>query len=220
MSQASSQTGKVARGGILAAFATSVLMLQACGVIPKDGPTGSEVRGEAEVRLEDPGRLSYAFMKLSPLVLSTMQTEVQPPVRFNLLAKFNSKADVRVAASDTVSVAIFEAGSGGLFIPSEAGARPGNFIQIPTQEIDRNGNITIPYGGTIRALGRTPREIESDIIAKLKERAIEPQVIVTVGERTAYSVSILGDVRAPTTIPMRPGGLRLLSALARAGGTS
>lgn len=196
------------------------LLFHGCGFIPKDGPTGAEVRSEAEVRIEDPGRLSYAMVKLTPIVLSLMQTEPQPVAHFGRLARFSSKADIRVTASDTVSVSIFESGSGGLFIPPEAGARPGNFVQIPTQEIDRNGSITIPYGGTVQALGRTPRQIESAIVAKLKERAIEPQAIVTIGERSSNAVTVLGDVKQAAIIPLRPGGLKLLGAIARAGGST
>lgn len=197
-------------------LALAALTLSGC--IAKDGPTGLEVRGAAAVRLEDAGRLSYAFVKLSPLVLRKLQTEQQYPALFSRLAQLARPADVRLTAADSVSVTIFEAAAGGLFIPKEAGVRPGNFIQIPAQDIDRGGNINIPYGGAIRALGRTPREIEADIVAKLKERAIEPQVVVTVGERASNSISVLGDVRASTNIAMRPGGIRLLAAIARAGG--
>jgi hypothetical protein len=39
---------------------------------------------------------------------------------------------------------IFEAEAGGLFVPSEAGARPGNFVTLPEQIVDSNGNITVP----------------------------------------------------------------------------
>jgi polysaccharide export outer membrane protein len=151
-------------------------------------------------------------------VLNVIQTEAQSAATFSRLAQVGPAAGVRVGPADTLSVTVFEAGSGGLFIPGEAGARPGNFIQIPTQELDRSGNITIPYGGTIRALGRTPRDIEKDIEERLKQRAIEPQAVVTIGERSSNVVSVLGAVRGATTIPLRPGGMRLLTAIARAGG--
>lgn len=200
----------------------ALLALSGCGggvgFLPKDGPTGLEVHQQAEVTVHDQGRLSYALVKLSPLVLSTIQTEAQPPILFSRMSQYVGPAQSRITASDTVSISIFEAAAGGLFVPAEAGARPGNFVQIPSQEVDPSGNITVPFGGSIRALGRSPREVENDIVAKLKERAIEPQVIVTVGERSSNSVAVLGDVRASTTIPMRPGGIRLLAAIARAGG--
>ena len=41
-----------------------------------------------------------------------------------------------------MSVTIFEAEARGLFVPSEAGARPGNFVMLPEQIVDSNGNIT------------------------------------------------------------------------------
>jgi polysaccharide export outer membrane protein len=215
------QAREIRHGRLLRALgaALCLALLSGCGgFLPKDGPTGFEVRDQAEVTVQDGGRLSYALVRLSPLVLSTIQTEPQPPILFSRISEIVPPAQGRVTASDTLSLSIFEAAAGGLFIPPEAGARPGNFVQIPPQEIDPNGYINVPFAGQIRAVGRTPREIEADIVNKLKERAIEPQVIVTIGQRASDSVSVLGDVRASTTIPMRPGGLRLLSALARAGG--
>ena len=56
---------------------------------------------------------------------------------------------ITLGIGDIVSVTIFEAEAGGLFLPSEAGARPGNFVTLPEQIVDSNGNITVPYAGTI-----------------------------------------------------------------------
>ena len=69
---------------------------------------------------------------------------------------------------DMVSVTIFEAEAGGLFVPSEAGARPGNFVMLPEQTVDSNGNITVPYVGAIRAAARTPSEVQQAIIEALR----------------------------------------------------
>ena len=79
---------------------------------------------------------------------------------------------------DVVSVTIFEAAAGGLFIPAEASVRPGNFVTLPNQEVDNNGNISVPYAGNIRAKGRTPVEVQQAIVDALKNRAIEPQAVV------------------------------------------
>jgi polysaccharide biosynthesis/export protein len=201
--------------------ACGAFLLVGCSEIPKDGPSGFEVRGSAEVAVQDGGRLSYAVVKLSPLVLAAIQTERPAPISFSGLSRAKTAPSIRVGPSDTVSVTIFEAGAGGLFSPGEAaaGSRAGNSVQIPPQEIDRNGYINVPYGGLIRALGRTPREIENDIVEAIKNRAIEPQVIVSVGERTSNGVSVLGHVNTPKLIPLKPGGIRLLAAIAEAGGS-
>ena len=87
---------------------------------------------------------------------------------------------------------IFEASSGGLFIPAEAGVRPGNFITIPSQAVDVNGNISIPYGGAIRARGRTQVEVQQAIVDALKDRAIEPQVVVSLTEQKTSLITVLG----------------------------
>jgi polysaccharide export outer membrane protein len=188
-------------------------------VVPKDGPTALEVESSAELKLADGGRLSYALVKLTPLVVATMGTERQPPTQFSRLAKIESSADIRIGPADTVNITIFEASAGGLFIPTDAGARPGNFISVPSQEPDRIGNISVPYAGQIRALGRAPMDVAREIENRLRQRAIEPQAVVTIADRASFVVSVLGDVTQPTTIALKPGGLRLLAAIARAGGS-
>ena len=96
---------------------------------------------------------------------------------------------------------IFEAAAGGLFIPAEAGVRPGNFVTIPNQAVDNNGNISVPYAGNIQARGRTPVEIQQAIVDALRSRAIEPQAVVSLVDQRASLISVLGDVRAAGRFP-------------------
>jgi hypothetical protein len=74
---------------------------------------------------------------------------------------------ITLGVGDVVSITIFEL-PGGLFVPSDAGARPGNFVTLPNQMVDSNGNITVPYAGTIRAAGRTPFEVQQAVIQALR----------------------------------------------------
>jgi polysaccharide export outer membrane protein len=193
--------------------------LTGCVLVPKDGPSGEQVRGNAAVAIRDNTKLDYALVTLSPHVLTTVGRPAGTSIHFSRLARATRSADVRVGPADRLTVSVFEASSGGLFIPAEAGARPGNFIQLPMQEVDRTGNITVPYAGAVRALGRTATELQRDIENRLKSRAIEPQALVTINERQSNAVSVLGDVNEPKTIPLNPGGLPLLAAVARAGGS-
>lgn len=187
-------------------------------IVPKDGPTGAEIHESAELTLSDAGRLSYALVKMTPLVVSTMQTERQPVAQFSRLSRVEQTADVRIGPADTLNITIFEASAGGLFIPNDAGSRAGNFVTVPQQEVDRNGNISVPYAGQVQALGRTPTEVAREVESRLRQRAIEPQAVVSIADRGSFVVSVLGDVNSPTTISLKPGGLRLLAAIARAGG--
>jgi hypothetical protein len=74
---------------------------------------------------------------------------------------------ITLGIGDVVSVTIFER-PGGLFVPGDTGARPGNFVTLPNQIVDSNGNITMPYAGTIRAAGRTPSEVQRAINESLR----------------------------------------------------
>jgi polysaccharide biosynthesis/export protein len=185
----------------------------ACSIMPSDGPQGSDVRA---TQADAPESLPYALVKVSPDIvrilsrfsprISTAFADKQPPKAF------------RFGIGDTVSITIFEAAAGGLFIPSEAGVRPGNYVTIPSQAVDNKGNLIVPYAGNIAAKGRTPDEIQQAIVEALKSRAIEPQAVVSLVEQRTSLISVLGDVRNAGRFPASPSGERILDAIARAGG--
>src|SRR6202022_905982 len=96
---------------------------------------------------------------------------------------------------------------------------PGNFVNIPNQAVDIRGNISIPYAGSIRARGRTQVEVQDAIVAALKNRAIEPQVIVSLVEQKTSMISILGEGRS-ARIPANATPERMLDVISRAGMTT
>ncbi|WP_258762964.1 polysaccharide biosynthesis/export family protein [Bradyrhizobium arachidis] len=126
--------------------------------------------------------------------------------------------DITIGVGDIVAVTIFEAQSGGLFIPREASVRPGNFVDVPRQQVDQSGNITIPYAGSIKVAGLTARAVGDIIRERIKNRAIDPQAVVSVVEQRGNQISVLGEANAPLRFPVDPGGIRVLGAIARAGG--
>jgi polysaccharide export outer membrane protein len=165
---------------------------------------------------KDPHNLPYALVKMTPQVLTVLAAN-EPRLGVAFQDRRPPKGIV-FGVGDVVSVTIFEAAAGGLFIPSEAGVRPGNFVNLPNQAIDNNGNISVPYGGQIRAAGLTPPQVQQEIVDRLKERAIEPQAVVaTVDQRTSL-ISVLGDVNTPSRFPANAGGEHILDSITRAGG--
>jgi len=81
-------------------------------------------------------------------------------------------SEISFGVGDTVGVTIFESAAGGLFIPSEASVRPGNFIELPNQLVDNSGYITVPYAGPIQAAGRTPQQVQEEIVRFLQSGAV------------------------------------------------
>src|SRR3977135_2387031 len=125
-----------------------MIALGACTVVPTSGPASSDVRGGQP----DGESIPYALVRVTPRVLDILATHT--PKLSTAFKDRRGPTQSRLGIGDIVGVQLFEAGAGGLFIPLEAGVRAGNFINLNNQAVDNNGNISIPYGGTIRAQGR------------------------------------------------------------------
>ncbi len=195
-------------------FGVPLLILTAalggCGWMSVNGPATSDILAGQR----DPVSLNYAVVKVTPKVV-----EVQAKNLPRLIGAFKDNRrprDVTFGIGDILGVTVFEAASGGLFIPAEGGVRPGNFVTIPNQAVDIHGNISIPYAGSIRALGRTQVDVQNAIVAALKNRAIEPQVVVSLVEQKTSMITILGEGRS-ARIPATAAPERLLDVIARAG---
>jgi len=180
--------------------------------MPVAGPEHWDVRGH----VQDPDSLPYALVKVTPPVIDVLASNA--PGFSQIFTDTRPPEQLKFGVGDTVSVTIFEAAAGGLFIPAEAGVRPGNFVQIPEQNVDNNGNITVPYAGAVRALGRTPSEVEQSIVAALRNRAIEPQAVVALTKQNTSLISVLGEVNAPARFSVSYAGEKILDEIARAGG--
>lgn len=127
-----------------------------------------------------------------------------------------------IGIGDTVSVSIWEAAGGGLFSPpasadatTSTGSRPAT---IPEQVVGRDGAISVPFAGRVRAAGRTPLQLQDEIQQRLAQKAIEPQVIITVTKSVTNTATVSGEVVGGARVPLSVGGDRLLDLIAAAGG--
>jgi polysaccharide export outer membrane protein len=182
--------------------------------LPASGPQSWDVKSGQNLDLDG---LQFAYVRVTPDTMR-VRSRVEP---LRLAGAFTLRKPVSkqtFQVGDVVSVTVFEASAGGLFIPSEAGVRPGNFVGLPDQSVDSKGNITVPYPGAVRATGRTLEEIQAEIVDKLKDRAIEPQVVVSFKNQAGGLVSVLGEVNAATRFAASPDGEKVLDAITRAGG--
>jgi polysaccharide export outer membrane protein len=194
-------------------FGVPLLILTAalggCGWMSVNGPAASDILAGQR----DPMSLNYATVKVTPKVIEVQAKNLPRLIAF----KDNRRPrDITFGIGDILGVTVFEAASGGLFIPAEGGVRPGNFVTIPNQAVDIHGNISIPYAGSIRALGRTQVDVQNAIVAALKNRAIEPQVVVSLVEQKTSMITILGEGRS-ARIPATASPERMLDVISRAG---
>ncbi|ESR22634.1 polysaccharide biosynthesis/export family protein [Lutibaculum baratangense] len=195
----------------------AALMLGGCSAFPSQGPSAGAIESGAGV--QDPQWLEagYLLVPVNQRTLAYAAAEGRPS--FRRIAALSLPAEQGIGVGDVVSVAIFEAGVGGLFSSvSVDGASSSSSTRLPDQQVTRDGSITIPYAGRLSVAGLTPSQVEARIVQALGQRAVEPQAVVSVVQGTSTSVSVTGDAVAGSAIPIPANGLRLLDLIARAGG--
>lgn len=201
------------RSGSISLLALALLGVGGCSFFPIAGPTSIDVLKETSETVP------YALVKLTPETIDVLAA-YEPKGLAGTFTDRRPSSDIKFGIGDIVAVTIFEAAAGGLFIPLEAGVRPGNFVNLPEQVIDNDGNISIPFAGTIRAAGRTNVQVQDAIVEKIKNRAIEPQAVVTLSQQRTSLISVVGEVNTPLrfAVPATGAGDRILDAITRAGG--
>jgi polysaccharide biosynthesis/export protein len=191
-----------------------VFLLGGCALVPASGPASYNVDAASSPTIP------YALVKLTSETVNTLGHYEPRGLAGAFPDQHVPPSRLVFGIGDVVSVTIFEAAAGGLFIPTEAGVRPGNFVTIPDQTVDNDGNISVPYAGAVKAAGRTNGEIQQDIVSRIKNRAIEPQVVVALTQQRTSLVSVFGEVNTPIRYPAAASGAqdRISDAITRAGG--
>ena len=132
-----------------------------------------------------------------------------------------------VRAGDVLDVAIWEAPPAALFgaagagevLSARQGPQLGRGSSLPEQMVDQDGRIALPFVGKLAVAGRTARQIEAEIEARLAGKAHQPQAVVRLVRNQATSVTVMGDLNTSTKVQLTPKGERLLDVLAAAGGS-
>lgn len=180
------------------------------GCLPSSGPSRSAIVAQAS----DPTP-EFAVVKLDQSLAEALAS--RPPESFaSAFGMGDGIPTLTIGVGDVVIVTIFEAASGGLFSGDPGAAGGTKSVSLPPQPVARDGTLSVPYVGRVRAAGRTPTEVSDAIQAELKDKAIEPQVVVTVQESRSTFVTVAGS--AVGRIPLSLKGDRLLDVLVAAGG--
>ena len=181
-----------------------------CSLLPTGGPSASAVASDAKGTELAKG---YVFLPMTAAAAETL-AHFQPASFSSRFGSMSPPPVQRIGVGDVLSITLFEAGQGSLF-PSQNGARV-----TFTMTVGSAGDISIPYAGSIRANGRTPRQLEQAIVSALTGKAVQPQAVVIVTEPISSSVVVGGDVKKPGRQPISPAGTRILDAVANAGGAA
>lgn len=220
------------RCGIAVSAAIACTALSSCTFLPSAGPSGYKIRASAA---KPNGAPSYQLISINDEVLASITRYASKAPYMSAsgrksdslfgargLEAFGSVRSQAIALGDVVSVAIYEHDSA-LFAPSLASGTiaVSPMTALPPQAVDQTGEISVPFIGRVKVLGRNPGQVEAEIREGLRMKTADPQVIVTVAERRGGDlISVAGDVRAPRQLPVSLAGTKLIDAIAAAGGSA
>jgi polysaccharide export outer membrane protein len=108
-------------------------------------------------------------------------------------------------------------GGGDLLLISVLGASDYNHeVRVAT-----DGSVSLPFIGSVKVVGLTPREVASDLQKRLSQGGYfnNPQVSVFVKEYATQGVSVLGEVQKPGVYSLY-GARTLFDVLSAAQGTT
>ncbi len=133
--------------------------------------------------------------------------------------------EYHVGSGDVIQIFIWEAPPAMLFTPQalngSATATSGTgTLVLPEQIVGNTGTVVVPFAGKIAVNGKTLSEIETQTTSRLQGIANHPQVIVRLVRNNTQNVTIVGNVQNSLEVPIAPGGVKLLRAIALAGGVT
>lgn len=206
---------KMVRQGLAA---TAVIALTACSSLGGSGPSSASINrldGEAYA-----GQ-GITLVDVNSATLKRINAVEQSRTFASLLQDRDAQAPV-IGAGDMLDISVWEAAPSVLFgaaaevSSSVTGAQNRTVLQ---QVVNTDGSLSVPFAGRLFVAGRTPAEVERDVVRRLARRANDPQVIVRLAQNDARNVTVLGEVAASRRVPIGPRGERLLDIIASAGGS-
>lgn len=209
-------------------FVSALLMsVAACSSFGSSGPTSRAIRSAATSRTV--GQADIRVVDVNDAVTRQVLVGYRSAGFAEALGDAPLPGTI-IGRGDVLDISIWEAppavlfGTSASFSPADSAsvlAATSGVVQktnISELMVDSAGTIRIPFAGVIPAIGRTPQQVEREIIGRLRGKAHDPQVVVRLVRSAGDNVTVVGDVATNSRVPLTPRGERLLEVLAAAGG--
>jgi polysaccharide export outer membrane protein len=195
------------------------LALGACSEMPRSGPNAKTIeQSGSEAAPPDSGVVQV--VDIDDAVVRQL-VDKQKLQLFSETFGDQAPSAQLIGPGDSVEVTIWETPPAALFGVASIDPRlsaTSVAAPLPAQMVDREGLISVPFAGRIKAAGLTPAAVSAAVVQALKGKANQPQVLVRVLQNISSTVTVVGEVSANVRMPLTAGGERLLDALAAAGG--
>ncbi len=199
-----------------------------CTFVPNSGPSVGAISRSGE-HVEPMSQQEGGKVESSTLAQRTVIFDVNENTTSNLL-KFaaqnqfaetwrESVTENVIGIGDVLQVAIWEAPPAVLFggATNQLGLSSGKSVELPAQMVDQAGRITVPFIGQVAVHGKSLRQAEVEIAARLSRMANQPQVMVTPMKNNSANVTVISD-GGGVRMPLTARGERILDAISALGG--
>lgn len=200
-----------------AAVALCALSVSGCAFLSTTGPSTKAIQSQTPAAGEETIQVVDVSSDIARRLLAQRRQYL-----FSETFGLSPAPDLGLGPGDGVEIDVWEAPPAALFASGSTdtrtvapGARP---TLINEQMVDREGYISVPFIGKIKASGQTLAALADDVGKRLTGKANQPQVSVRLTKNRSSSVTVIGEVTGSIKFPLTPGGERLLDALAAAGG--
>ena len=192
-------------------------LLIGCTSVPTSGPSVAAVEDyQSKVN-------AISVLDLNADLAASVHARREPSSFADSFGNESASMGYVARAGDILEVTIWEAPPATLFATgteARTGISGARSQSLPEQIVASDGTINIPFAGQILAAGRTTKQIEGEILRRLAAKANQPQILVRILRNNTSTVTVVGEVRNATRMPLTPGKERLLDALAAGGGSS
>jgi polysaccharide biosynthesis/export protein len=193
-------------------------LLGGCTSLGASGPSAKSIVRAGNP--ETPAANGIALVELDSAVIGRLESARKQQSFAEALGDAAVDPSI-IGAGDTIDVTMWESPPSVLFGSSisPSGVSYSQAMDLPKQMVGNDGRITIPFVGSLVVAGHTTRQVEQEIVSRLRGKANGPQAIVRLSENEARTVTVLGEVTTSRRMPLTGRGERLLDALAAAGGS-
>lgn len=194
----------------------TALFMAGCAIVPSSGPSASAVSSIQQTSSE-----SLPEIALIPLTAPVANTLYNNTLKadFTDLLGGAVYAD-KVNKGDILEITIWEAPPALLFGGGigSLGVGAAQVTKLPDQMVSSQGTVSVPFVGSITVLGKTPEQIQQHIVARLRNIANQPQVLVRLTQNKSAHVSVIKAGNS-MSLPLTSAGERMLDAVAAVGGS-
>ncbi|OCP37912.1 polysaccharide biosynthesis/export family protein [Ensifer sp. LC163] len=188
--------------------------LAGCQAVPGEGPLAGAIVADAGQSGAEIGRKNATVFDIVDVNGQSARL-VSDYVSSTLNRRFGIGGGVGrvvIGVGDALKVSIFEAGSDGLFSTQDSKQTSIDLVVQP------DGKAAIPYVGSVRFAGLTLEQARQEILEALKQKAVEPDVIVTSMSTASRNVTVSGAVGKSSVVPLSLVDETINEVIAKAGG--